>query len=73
MTDIISIPKRIAICLIKLYQIYFSPRFKASCKYHPTCSNYAIQAIDKYGIIKGSFKGVKRILKCHPFSKRRCG
>ena len=70
MNDIIAIPKRIGICLIKLYQIYFSPRFKPSCKYYPTCSNYAIQAIDKYGIIKGSIMAVFRIIRCNPFSKR---
>ena len=70
MSDIIAIPKRIGICLIKLYQIYISPRFKSSCKYYPTCSNYAIQAIDKYGIIKGSIMAVFRIIRCNPFSKR---
>ena len=70
MSDIIAIPKRMVICLIKLYQMYISPRFKARCKYYPTCSNYAIQAIDKYGIIKGSIMAVFRIIRCNPFSKR---
>lgn len=70
MSDIIAIPKRIGICLIKLYQIYISPRIKTNCKYYPTCSNYAIQAIDKYGIIKGSIMAIFRIIRCNPFSKR---
>ena len=75
MIDIISsvryIPKRVAIWLIRKYQKYLSPKFGRECKYYPTCSNYAIDAIDKYGIIKGSIMAFFRILKCNPFSKRR--
>ena len=68
---IISIPKKIAIYLIRLYQKYLSPKFGTECKYYPTCSNYAISAIDKYGIIKGGIMAFFRILRCNPFSKRR--
>jgi len=52
---------------IKLYQRFISPLFPNSCRFYPTCSNYAILAIDKYGIVKGSFLAIKRILKCNPF------
>ncbi len=65
---IISIPKKVAVKGIKFYQIFISPHLKPSCKFYPTCSEYTRQAIDKYGIIKGSFLGIKRILKCNPFS-----
>lgn len=65
---IISIPKRLAVKMIELYQRVISPHLKPSCKFYPTCSEYTRQAIDKYGIIKGSFLGIKRILKCNPFS-----
>jgi len=67
---IVSFPKKIAIFFIKLYQRYLSPRFGRNCKYYPTCSNYAISAIDKYGIIKGGIMAFFRVLRCNPFSKR---
>lgn len=62
--------RRIAIWLIKGYQRYISPLFGGKCRYYPSCSNYAICAIDKYGIIKGGIMAFFRILRCNPFSKR---
>lgn len=64
--------KRIIIKLIEFYQKYISKlisKFGYHCRYYPTCSEYTKQAIKKYGIVKGGFKGIKRILKCNPFSK----
>ena len=64
--------KKIFIFIIKIYKKTISPIISACgihCKYYPTCSEYTMQAINKYGCIKGSFLGVKRILKCNPFSK----
>ena len=58
--------------ILKKYKKYISPIFffiVIRCKYYPTCSEYMIQAIEKYGVIKGIFLGLKRILKCNPFSK----
>ena len=58
--------------LIKIYQKYISPineHYNIKCKYFPTCSEYTRQAIEKYGAFKGGFLGIKRILKCNPFSK----
>ena len=52
---------------IKLYQILLSPLLGQSCRYHPTCSQYAIEAIEKYGPIKGIWLGTKRIARCHPW------
>ena len=58
------------IFLINLYRKYISPlKRKPSCIYIPTCSQYAIEAVEKYGFLKGSFLAVKRILRCHPFAK----
>lgn len=68
LNKIIMFPRKIFVSLIKIYQKYISPTIGARCKYYPTCSEYTRQAIDKYGIIKGSFLGIKRILKCNPFS-----
>ncbi|MBV1818774.1 membrane protein insertion efficiency factor YidD [Clostridium cochlearium] len=61
--------KVIFIKLIKFYRKYLSPLKKPCCKYYPTCSQYAIDAISKYGALKGGFMSFKRILRCNPFSK----
>ena len=60
----------ILIGLIKLYKMVISPYLAPSCRYLPTCSEYAIDCLKTYGLIKGLFKSTKRILSCHPFSKR---
>ena len=64
--------RNILIKIIKFYQKCISPYFGhvgIYCKYEPTCSEYTRQAIEKYGSIKGVFLGIKRILRCNPFSK----
>lgn len=66
---ILNIPKNGVIGIITLYQKYISVHTPKTCKYYPTCSEYTKQAVDKYGIIKGSVLGIIRILKCNPFSK----
>ena len=60
----------ILIGLIKLYKMVISPYLAPSCRYLPTCSQYAIDSLKTYGLMKGFFKATKRILSCHPFSKR---
>ncbi|MBW2003480.1 MAG: membrane protein insertion efficiency factor YidD [Deltaproteobacteria bacterium] len=60
-------PRAYIVSLIKLYQVLVSPFMPSSCRFMPTCSTYASLAIDKYGIIKGGFLALIRILKCHPF------
>ncbi|QNU66979.1 membrane protein insertion efficiency factor YidD [Ruminiclostridium herbifermentans] len=60
--------KRLLISLIHFYQRFLSPlKIKPTCRFYPTCSQYALEAIMKYGCLKGSYLGIKRILKCHPF------
>jgi len=61
--------KIIVIKIIKLYQRYLSPLKSTKCPYFPTCSNYGIEAVKKYGVIKGGLLAVWRILRCNPFSK----
>jgi putative membrane protein insertion efficiency factor len=61
--------KKFCVCLIRFYQVCISPLFPPCCRFYPTCSNYALQAIEKYGPFKGSYLSIKRILRCHPFSK----
>ncbi len=67
--NVILIPRKIEIFLISGYQKHISPGLGKRCIYYPTCSEYTRQAVDKYGIIKGNWLGLKRILKCNPFSK----
>ena len=54
------------IVLIKAYQYLISPLLGPSCRFHPTCSHYAIEAISEYGVLKGGYLSVRRIIKCHP-------
>ena len=64
--------KKILIWLINKYQKYISKWLTSkniNCKFYPTCSEYTKQSIEKYGVCKGILKGIKRILKCNPFSK----
>ena len=54
---------------IKMYQIMLSPLIGPSCRFNPTCSHYAIQAITKYGALKGLYLAIKRIIRCHPWGE----
>jgi len=59
--------KKILIGTIRFYQKFISPLKPPSCRFYPTCSEYAIQALKKYGVVKGGWKSIVRISKCHPF------
>jgi uncharacterized protein len=59
--------KFVALFLIAVYQKVISPSLPPSCRYVPTCSQYTREAIEKYGFLKGSSLGIRRILRCHPF------
>lgn len=61
--------KRLMLFFIKFYQIGISPYLGPKCRFIPTCSQYTYQAIEKYGVFKGVYLGIRRILKCHPFHK----
>jgi hypothetical protein len=60
---------RTSITLIKGYRYLMSPLFFPACRFHPTCSAYTIEAINKYGALRGIGKGLWRIMRCHPFSR----
>jgi putative membrane protein insertion efficiency factor len=67
--NLLHLPKKIALGFIKFYQYIISPFFPPSCRFTPTCSRYAFEAIERYGFLQGTFLAVKRILKCHPFCR----
>ena len=61
--------KRVALAVVRFYQNAISPLLPPACRYYPTCSAYAVEAIEKHGFFRGSLLAVKRILRCHPFHK----
>ncbi|MFI3115950.1 MAG: membrane protein insertion efficiency factor YidD [Clostridia bacterium] len=65
-----NLAKKLVKKLIFMYQYGYSRYKTPCCRYIPTCSCYAIEAIDKYGVIKGSYLAIKRIGRCNPFTKR---
>ncbi|MBQ8003577.1 MAG: membrane protein insertion efficiency factor YidD [Oscillospiraceae bacterium] len=62
--------KSLLIFLIRIYRSAISPNKIPCCRFTPTCSEYALQAIEKYGAMKGGYLAFRRILRCHPFSKK---
>ena len=64
LSSFLSIP---VVVLIKLYQRFLSPMLGSSCRFYPTCSNYALESYKKYGLVFGSILTIKRLCKCHPF------
>ena len=64
---VIRLPARIAIGLIRAYQFTLSPLVGRACRFYPTCSNYAREAIESHGLPRGTWLAVRRLLKCHPF------
>jgi len=59
--------KYLLVVLIRTYQKFVSPLKGQTCRFYPSCSEYSVQALQKYGFIKGSLRSIKRISKCHPF------
>ncbi len=60
--------KYVGMALIRLYQMTFSKMLPPSCRFEPTCSHYTYEAIEKYGLLRGSWMGFRRILRCNPFN-----
>ena len=60
--------RRLALLPVRLYQRLLSPMLPRRCRYHPTCSQYAVQAISRYGILRGSVLAAWRVLRCNPWS-----
>lgn len=61
--------KKLLLLLIRFYRKYISPMYPPCCRFVPTCSEYAMQAIEKYGALKGGYLAVRRILRCNPYYK----
>lgn len=64
-----SLAQRVVLGLLRAYKWAVSPMFPPACRYTPTCSEYAMEAIDRFGVVRGGWKALARILRCHPFVK----
>jgi uncharacterized protein len=62
-----EVAKKLLISFIRFYQIFISPLKPPTCRFYPTCSHYGLEAVKRFGAIKGGWLTIKRILKCHPF------
>ena len=65
-----SLPVRIALLALRFYKTYLSFLFAGNCRFDPTCSQYAYQAIERFGVARGVWLGLQRLLRCHPLSRR---
>jgi putative membrane protein insertion efficiency factor len=64
----VRLARRAATAPVRVYRRYVSPLLPPRCKYHPTCSEYAVQAVESFGILRGSALGIWRLLRCNPWS-----
>jgi len=62
-----QVAKKIAVTIIRGYSLLLSPWLGHQCRFHPTCSNYAVHAVEQYGVLRGSWLAIKRIGRCHPW------
>lgn len=64
-----SIIARVAVLMVRGYQVTLSPLLPSACRYQPSCSSYTIEAVERYGALRGAWLGARRILRCHPFAR----
>ena len=62
-----GVPRRLLATLIRGYQRFVSPALPPSCRFHPSCSQYALEAVTRYGALKGGWLAARRLARCHPF------
>lgn len=62
-----GVAKRAVVVALRFYQHFISPLFPGQCRFRPTCSEYAVRAVNKYGVLRGGLLAVRRVLRCHPF------
>jgi uncharacterized protein len=65
-----SMAVKAALAALRIYKVYLSVLFAGSCRFEPTCSRYTYEAIERFGVMRGSWMGLKRLLRCHPLSRK---
>ena len=63
-----SLPRRVVVAVIRLYQRFISPITPPSCRFYPTCSSYALTSVERFGVLRGGWMGICRIARCNPFN-----
>lgn len=63
------LPRNLCVAILRLYRAAISPLYGDVCRYYPSCSSYALQAIQRYGVVRGIWMGTKRIARCHPWAR----
>ena len=63
----LSLAQRFALGFLRAYKIMFSPMFAGSCRFQPSCSDYAVEAVARFGVVRGSFLAARRLARCNPF------
>ena len=64
----VGLPAAVLIALVRVYKFFLSPIFGRQCRFHPTCSTYFIESVQKYGAVRGSLRGIWRICRCNPWN-----
>lgn len=67
-----GVPARVAILAVRGYQRLLSPLLGTNCRFHPTCSTYALEALERFGVVRGGWLALRRMLRCHPFHPGGC-
>lgn len=67
LTACLHLPQKLVVLLVRCYQLLISPWLGPNCRFTPTCSTYCIESVKKYGAVRGCWRGLRRILRCHPF------
>ena len=65
-----SAPVKAALAALRIYKVYLSAHMPGGCRFQPTCSMYAYEAIERFGVMRGTWLGLKRLLRCHPLSRK---
>jgi putative membrane protein insertion efficiency factor len=65
---VLLVPRNLSVLVLRVYRAVISPLYGDVCRYYPSCSSYALQAIQQYGVVRGSWLGVRRIARCHPWA-----
>ena len=64
----VLLPRNLVVLILRLYRVVISPIYGDVCRYYPSCSSYALQAIQRFGVVRGSWMGTRRIARCHPWA-----
>ena len=68
MAFVLLLPRNLGVLILRIYRAVISPVYGDVCRYYPSCSSFALQAIQQYGVVRGSWMGIRRIARCHPWA-----